>query len=75
MSKTKVQSVEPDIADLVNGWMKSYKLDYKLEQAPLNTEIDQALEDYFSKNGGNRPDAKLLLKSLFHAKKATVNRQ
>ena len=41
-----------------------YRLDYKLEQESLNTEIDQALNDYASKNGGtggNRPDAKLLL--------------
>lgn len=63
-SKTTVQSVEPNIADLVNGWLKSYKVDYKLEQESLNTEIDQALNDYFSKSGGkggNRPDAKLLL--------------
>ena len=60
----KVQSVEPNIADLANGWLKSYKLDYKLEQESLNAEIDQALNDYYSKNGGaggNRPDAKLLL--------------
>ena len=66
MAKTTVQSVEPNIADLVNGWLKSYKLDYKLEQESLNTEIDQALNDYFSKNGGkggNRPDAKLLLRA------------
>lgn len=36
----------------------------KLEQESLNTEIDTALNDYFSKNGGvggNRPDCKLLL--------------
>lgn len=26
------QSVEPNIADLANGWLKSYGLDYKLEQ-------------------------------------------
>lgn len=61
---TKTQSVEPNIADLANGWLKSYKLNYKLEQESLNTEIDQALNDYYSKNGGvggNRPDAKLLL--------------
>ena len=45
MAKTTVQSVEPNIADLVNGWLKSYKLDYKLEQESLNTEIDQALND------------------------------
>ncbi|EKC80999.1 hypothetical protein LEA_00798, partial [human gut metagenome] len=41
-NKSKVQSVEPDIADLVNGWLKSYGLDYKLEQASLNSEIDNA---------------------------------
>lgn len=63
---TNIQSVEPNIADFVNGWLKAYKLDYKLEQESLNTEIDQALNDYFSKNGGkggNRPDAKLLLRA------------
>ena len=62
----KIQSVEPNIADLVNGWLKSYKVDYKLEQESLNTEIDLALNDYYSKSGGkggNRPDAKLLLRS------------
>ena len=59
------QSVEPMIADLMNNQMKSYGLDYKLQQDPLNSEIDKALEDYYSKNGGNgwnRPDAKLLLR-------------
>lgn len=64
ITMAKIKSVEPNIADLANGWMKSYKLDYKLEQESLNTEIDQALNDYYSKNGGvggNRPDAKLLL--------------
>ena len=58
------QSVEPNIADLVNGWLKSYGLDYKLEQESLNAEIDKALDEYKSKSGGdggNRPDAKLLL--------------
>lgn len=66
MAKNTVQSIEPNIADLVNGWLKSYKISYKLEQESLNTEIDQALNDYFSKNGGkggNRPDAKLILKA------------
>lgn len=66
MAKNTIQSIEPNIADLVNGWLKSYKVDYKLEQESLNTEIDQALNDYFSKNGGkggNRPDAKLILKA------------
>lgn len=61
---TKVQSIEPNIADLANGWLKSYRLDYKLEQESLNSEIDQALDDYYSKRGGaggNRPDVKLLL--------------
>lgn len=58
------KSVEPNIADLANGWLKSYKVDYKLEQESLNSEIDKALNDYFTKSGGqggNRPDAKLLL--------------
>lgn len=66
MAKNTVQSIEPNIADLVNGWLRSYKVDYKLEQESLNTEIDQALNDYFSKNGGkggNRPDSKLLLQA------------
>lgn len=60
----KLQSIEPNIADLVNGWLKSYGLDYKLEQESLNDEIDKALNEYASKSGGaggNRPDAKLLL--------------
>ncbi|HID79356.1 MAG TPA: restriction endonuclease subunit M, partial [Aquificales bacterium] len=59
------QSIEPNIADLANGWMKSYKLDYKLEQESVNTEIEKALTAYYSKaggNGGNRPDAKLFLR-------------
>ncbi|HHY0446261.1 TPA: HsdM family class I SAM-dependent methyltransferase [Vibrio parahaemolyticus] len=58
------KSVEPNIADLANGWLKSHKVNYKLEQESLNSEIDKALNDYFTKSGGqggNRPDAKLLL--------------
>jgi hypothetical protein len=58
------QSIEPNIAELANGWLKSYKLPYKLEQESLNTEIDKALNDYHTKAGnygGNRPDAKILL--------------
>ncbi|MDO5687225.1 MAG: VRR-NUC domain-containing protein [Neisseria sp.] len=61
------KSIEPNIADLANGWLKQYKLDYKLEQEPLNNEIDKALAEYHSKSGGagaNRPDAKLLLRSV-----------
>jgi hypothetical protein len=59
------QSIEPNIADLANGWLKSHKLPYKLEQESLNAEIDKALTDYHTKAGkfgGNRPDAKILLK-------------
>lgn len=64
-NKKKEQSIEPNIADLANGWLKSYGLNYKLEQESLNHAIDTALNDYYSKNGGtggNRPDAKLLLR-------------
>ena len=64
MTKSSTQSIEPNIADIANGWLKKYGLDYKLEQETLNTEIDTALNEYYSKsggNGGNRPDAKLLL--------------
>lgn len=64
MRKNTKQSIEPIIADIANGWLKEYELDYKLEQEFLNTEIDTALNEYYSKsggNGGNRPDAKLLL--------------
>lgn len=63
MAKQKEKSVEPNIADLVNGWLKLYKLDYKLEQESLNDSIDKALDEYKSKQGGtggNRPDCKLL---------------
>jgi len=59
------KSIEPNIADLANGWLKSYGLDYKLEQEELNYEIDNALKKYSSKGGGkggNRPDAKLIIK-------------
>ena len=65
MAGSTKQSVEPKIAEIGNGWLKSYGLDYKLEQESLNSEIDAALSDYYSKGGGkggNRPDAKLLSK-------------
>ena len=60
----QAKSVEPQIADRCNRWMSDMGLDYKLEQEPLNEEIDKALSEYESKGGGkggNRPDAKLLL--------------
>ena len=52
MASKSVKSIEPMIADMVNSWLKKYKLDYKLEQEPLNPEIDTALDEYYSKNGG-----------------------
>lgn len=48
--KQSIKSVEPNIADLVNGWLKKYGLDYKLEQENLNSEIDKALNEYSSKS-------------------------
>ena len=47
--KSKVQSVEPNVADLVNGWLKTYKLDYKLEQESLNDEIDKLSQNILPK--------------------------
>ena len=46
MAKRGVQSVEPNVADVVNGWLRSYGVDYKLEQERLNDEIDKALNEY-----------------------------
>ena len=62
------QSVEPNIEDLLNGQLKGYGLDYKLQQDSLNSQIDNALKQYASKQGGaggNRPDAKLLLQDQY----------
>ncbi len=62
--KPSVQSVEPMVADLCNGWLKEYDLKYYLEQDCPNDEIAKALGEYESKNGGsggNRPDANLLI--------------
>lgn len=58
------QSVEPQIADLANGWLKQYKLKYFIEQDAPNAEIKNALQEYESKqggSGGNRPDCNLIL--------------
>lgn len=68
MTKKNTQSIEPNIADLANGWLKKYELNYKLEQESLNDEIDKALQYYESKSGGkggNRPDTKLLLENQY----------
>jgi len=57
------KSIEPNITELGNGWLRSYKVDYKLEQEELNQEIDNALSTALSKTGGlggNRPDTKLI---------------
>lgn len=67
MSKEiKNKSIEPQVADYVNRYLHSIDVDYKLEQEPLNKEIDDALLEYASKGGGkggNRPDCKLLIRS------------
>lgn len=59
------QSVEPQISDLANGWLKQYSLKYYIEQDAPSSEIKNALLEYESKqggSGGNRPDCNLLLK-------------
>ena len=40
------QSVEPQIADIANGWLKQYKLKYFIEQDAPNAEIKNALQEY-----------------------------
>jgi len=63
MVKERIHSVEPNVIDIVNKWLKSYSIDYKLEQESLNFQIDQALKKYPSKSGGkggNRVDIKIL---------------
>lgn len=65
-NKGKEKSIEPNIADLGNSWLRSYKLDYKLQRQSLNTDIDNAFQYYSSKQGkkgGNIPDVKLLLQA------------
>lgn len=62
MSNNK--SVEPQVRDYYNSQLESYNLDIKREQESLNHDIDNALNEYLSKQGGkggNRPDCKLLL--------------
>jgi putative type II DNA modification enzyme (methyltransferase) len=39
----KIHLVESNIADLMNGWLKRYKL----EQESLNVEIDKVLMNFF----------------------------
>lgn len=61
MKRSIKKPVEPNIADLVNGWLKSYSSDYKLGQEQLNTGTNNALNGYFPKSGGkggNGPDVK-----------------
>lgn len=64
MAKQTIQSVKPEITQTMNNQLTQYGVDYKLQQASPNSEIDKAIDDYFSKNvgtGGNRPDVKALL--------------
>jgi len=61
----KVESVEPQVTQKVNGWLKSYGLTYYQQHQSVNSEIDYALDKALSKsggNGGNKPDAKLILR-------------
>lgn len=56
MARRAQQSVEPKVADTVNGFLRSYGVDYKLEQESLNDEIDDALNEYASKRGGGQAE-------------------
>ena len=59
------KSIESNIENLGNSWLLSYRPnEARFKNNSLNLEIDKALENYSSKNGGtggNYPDAKLLL--------------
>ena len=58
------RSIESIIEELGNGWLKDCNIDYKIKNVPLNSEIDNALSMYVSKNGGsggNFPDVRILL--------------
>lgn len=63
-NKKEIQSVEPQVSQRVNSWLESYGLKYYQQHACINPEIDYALDKAVSKsggNGGNRPDAKLVI--------------
>jgi len=65
----KIKSVEANIEDEFNSYLRTYDLDYRLKNQSLdNSQIDEALAKYPSKtsgSGGNFPDAKLLLKDKY----------
>ncbi|WP_337892544.1 HsdM family class I SAM-dependent methyltransferase [Mesomycoplasma ovipneumoniae] len=55
---------EVTIAGSFNSELNNMGLDFRLENEWLNEDINSALEEYLSKNGkngGNRPDCKMLL--------------
>lgn len=41
MAKASVQSIEPKVADIVNGWLKENGLTYFLEQEKLMMRLKQ----------------------------------
>ncbi len=64
MKTTK--SVEERVEDCGKRWLDSYKCEYYTKTASINTEIDMALKNAPSKQGGtggNYPDIRLLLKT------------
>ena len=59
-----MSSIEPIVEDTFNQQLKDYGLTVAFKQTPLNERIDEALKLGESKtggNGGNFPDAKLLI--------------
>lgn len=62
----RAQSVEPQVEEVVNGWLRKLGINYALKQSPINYDIDEALKKYQSKTGGtggNLPDAKGLVET------------
>lgn len=71
MARRIIQSVEPMVADLVNGWLKSYGLDYRLEQESLNSEIDKAYLNMLQKTV-EKVETDLMLNCYFRTSTLTT---
>lgn len=59
-------SIEEQVEDIAKSWLKTLKIKYFTKTEKINSEIEQALKDAPSKNGGNGenyPDIKLFIQT------------